>query len=217
MANLIADPFQTARLVLSLRRQGITHDGVISAIETVDRGAFVDEAYAEIANEDCTLPIGCGQSMSRPILIAHLFRALDPSPGKDENALLVGAGSGYSTALLSQVSRHVFAVERYDTLAVEARERLNQLNVENVDIRHGDGLLGWPERGPFDGIVLMGAVNTVPLVLVEQLKPQGRLVAVVSGANDTQMLRVFQGKKMLEEIPFPSQLPMLSKGLGKAL
>jgi len=106
MADLIPDPFSAARLVLSLRRQGITDDGVLTALETVDRGVFVSPSLAAMAAEDCALPILCGQTIPRPIVTACLLRALNVSPGKEERVLLIGSGSGYTAALLSQISRH---------------------------------------------------------------------------------------------------------------
>ncbi len=217
MANLIADPFRAARLVLSLRRQGITNDGVLAALETVDRGAFVDEELADLGNEDCHLPIACGQAIPRPIVTAYLLRALDVSPGKEDRVLLVGAGSGYSTALLAQISRHVYGIERFRTLADAASERLAALKVENASVRHGDGLEGLPEHGPYDRILLAGAIGTIPAVLMEQLTKDGVLVTPIQKGDGTQILRRVGADKSVHDEPMPDLIAGLSPGLSKSL
>ncbi|MEM6651543.1 MAG: methyltransferase domain-containing protein, partial [Pseudomonadota bacterium] len=188
MADLIPDPLRAARLVLSLRRQGITDDGVLTALETVDRGVFVEEDLRAMVAEDCALPISCGQSIPRPIVTAKLLRALQIPPGKQARVLLIGSGSGYTCALLSQISRHVYGVERYERLVEESRTRLNALKVENVSIRHGNGLEGLSQHGPFDRILLTGAVKTIPAVLIQQLAKEGVLVTPIEPSKGPQIL-----------------------------
>ena len=123
MADLIADPFRAARLILHLRRQGIRNDGVLSAIETINRGVFVDRSFKALAAEDAALPIPCGQMLPKPVVVAQLLSALSVTPGRQNTILMVGAGSGYVAALLAQIGRHVWAVERYRKLVDEAPER----------------------------------------------------------------------------------------------
>lgn len=217
MADLIADPFRAARLVLSLRRQGITDDAVLTALETVDRGAFVASDLANMASEDCALPIACGQSIARPMVTAKLLRALAISPGKQERVLLVGSGSGYIAALLAQISRHVYGVERYAQLAETSRARLADLKVENVTIKHGDGLAGLPEQGPFDRILLTGAVKTIPAALVEQLNKNGILVTALIQSDGTQVLRTVSADKSVSDEPLTEALAPLTKGVSQAL
>jgi protein-L-isoaspartate(D-aspartate) O-methyltransferase len=217
MAELIADPFRAARLVLSLRRQGITDDAVLAALETVDRGAFVADELGALAIENCVVPIACGQSIPKPIVTARLLRALDVSPGKEDRVLLVGAGSGYTAALLAQTCRHVFGVERYRGLAQGAKARLAALKVENVTIRHGDGLVGMAEHGPYDRILLAGAVKTIPAALVEQLAKDGLLVAAVANADGTQVLRRVTADKAVSDEPMPIALTMLRAGVAETL
>ena len=147
----------------------MTDDGVLTALETVDRGVFVAPHLSKMVAEDCALPIPCGQSIPRPIVTAKLLRALQISPGKEERVLLIGSGSGYTAALLSQICRHVYGIERYERLVEQSRKRLEELAVENVTIRHGNGLAGMQEHGPYDRILLAGAVKTIPAVLIEQL------------------------------------------------
>lgn len=217
MVDLIADPFRAARLVLSLRRQGITNDGVLAALETVDRGAFVSPGLAAMAGDDCALPIPCGQSIPKPVVTARLLKALDVSPGKEDRVLLVGAGSGYTAALLAQISRHVYGVERYKAMVESTRERLQELKVENVTILHGDGLDGLIEHGPFDRILLGGAVKTIPAILIEQLTKNGALVAAIESGDGHQTLRQVTADKQVFDQPMPDKLGLLSRGLARSL
>jgi protein-L-isoaspartate(D-aspartate) O-methyltransferase len=211
MADLIPDPLRAARLILQLRRQGITNDAVLSALETVDRGAFVDAKLAELANEDCSVPIACGQTIPRPLVTAQLLSALSISPGKEERILLVGSGSGYTAALLAHSARHVYGIERYKKLASQSRERLSQLGVENVTIRHGDGLQGLSEHGPFDRILLCGAVTTIPRELLEQLSKDGILVTPLN-ESDTQVLRILNAERHVSDQPIANPLSALVAG-----
>jgi protein-L-isoaspartate(D-aspartate) O-methyltransferase len=217
MADLIADPFRAARLVLSLRRQGITDDAVLTALETVDRGAFVAPDLTGMATEDCALPIACGQSIARPIVTAKLLRALAVSPGKQSRILLVGSGSGYIAALLAQISRHVYGVERYARLADTSRVRLKDLKVENVTIKHGDGLVGLPEQGPFDRILLTGSIKTIPATLMDQLHKDGILVAALVQSDGSQVLRSITSKKLVTDEALPEPLAPLTAGVSLAL
>lgn len=211
MADLIPDPLRAARLILQLRRQGITNDAVLSALETVDRSAFVDAKLAELANEDCSVPIACGQTIPRPLVTAQLLSALSISPGKEERILLVGSGSGYTAALLAHSARHVYGIERYKKLVSQSRERLSQLGVENVTIRHGDGLQGLSEHGPFERILLCGAVATIPRELLEQLSKDGILVTPLN-ENDTQALRILNADRSVSDRPIANPLSALVAG-----
>ena len=217
MADLIPDPLRAARLVLSLRRQGITDDGVLTALETVDRGAFVANNLKPMVGEDCALPIPCGQSIPRPIVTAKLLRALQVSPGKEERVLLIGSGSGYTAALLSQISRHVYGIERYERLVAQSRTRLAELNVDNVTIKHGNGLLGLQEHGPFDRILLTGAIKTIPAVLIEQLAKNGLLVTSIESSTGDQILRTVSKDKDVIDEPMPDRLALLSESISLTL
>ncbi|MEM9841481.1 MAG: protein-L-isoaspartate(D-aspartate) O-methyltransferase [Pseudomonadota bacterium] len=217
MADLIPDPLRAARLVLSLRRQGITDDGVLTALETVDRGVFVDEDLRAMVAEDCALPISCGQSIPRPIVTAKLLRALQIPPGKQARVLLIGSGSGYTCALLSQISRHVYGVERYERLVEESRARLDALKVENVSIRHGNGLDGLSQHGPFDRILLTGAVKTIPAVLIQQLAKQGMLVTPIEPSKGPQILRAVTKEHDVIDETMPNRLAILSETVSQTL
>lgn len=177
MAELIADPFRAARLLLHLRQEGVTDPLVLAAMETIGRAAFVDAPGLEaLAFEDAMLPIPCGQVMLRPSATGHLLQAMGLRREGDARVLLAGFGSGYMAALLSQLAGHVFAVERFRRLTEEGRARMARLGISNVSISHGDGLEGWAEQGPFDAIVLAGAVEAVPEGLTAQLVREGRLI-----------------------------------------
>ncbi|MEM1147028.1 MAG: protein-L-isoaspartate(D-aspartate) O-methyltransferase [Pseudomonadota bacterium] len=217
MADLIPDPLRAARLVLSLRRQGITDDGVLTALETVDRGVFVEEDLRAMVAEDCALPISCGQSIPRPIVTAKLLRALQIPPGKQARVLLIGSGSGYTCALLSQISRHVYGVERYERLVEESRTRLNALKVENVSIRHGNGLEGLSQHGPFDRILLTGAVKTIPAVLIQQLAKEGVLVTPIEPSKGPQILRAVTKEHEVIDEMMPNRLAILSETVSQTL
>lgn len=217
MAELIADPFRAAHLVLHLRQQGVTDSGVVQAMEVFDRGAFVDdEALVPLGFEDCVLPIACGQIIPRPAATGHLLQALQIRPLRTLRLLLIGAGSGYTAALASQLCADVFAVERFQTLTGAARKRMNRLGLTNVAIRHGDGLFGWPERGPYDRILLTGAVAAVPDGLFGQLARGGQLVAPVFSAQGQDLLCVRSDGRETRQVLYHT-LPPLVEGVALAL
>lgn len=175
------------RLVERLRSAGIEDLAVLHAFDTVPRHRFVPETLRRRAYEDAALPIGHGQTISRPGVHAlHLsLAALDG----DEKVLEIGTGSGFQTALLARLSREVYSVERVPALAERARERLAELGVANVALRVDDGSRGWPEAAPFDVILVGAAAPEVPTVLCEQLAGAGRLVVPV-GDDEHQELRL---------------------------
>ena len=217
MAGLIADPFRSARLVLHLRQEGVTDDGVLRAMETIDRAAFVDDpALSQLAFENAILPIPCGQIIPRPVTTGQLIQALQLVRGNESRVLLVGAGSGYTVALLAQLAADVFAVERFHTLTEAIRRRILELELSNLAVRCEDGLLGWPERGPYDRILLAGAVEEIPDTLLSQLGKGGMLVApVVTGAGQVLMRLHENGER--ERLGFRHALPMLREGRSQAL
>lgn len=217
MAGLIADPFRAARLILQLRRQGIRDDAVLSAMETVNRGAFVPAALAGLAEADTALPIDCGQTMPRPVVVAQLLGALQATQGREDRILLVGAGSGYVAALLAQIARHVWAVDRYARLADSTARRLKSLKVDNVSVRQGDGLAGWREHAPYDRVLLMGAVSSIPDVLIRQLDRGGALVAAVETEAGQQVIRRIEKSGETTDSVIAEKLPLLKPGLAAAL
>ena len=182
------------RLVDRLRQKGIASESVLAAMAAVPRHIFIDEALAHRAYEDTALPIGEGQTLSQPFVVALMTQTLLDQPRA--RILEVGTGSGYQTAVLATLavlddsSMRIFTVERLAALIHRARERLHALAHRNIRFRHGDGYRGWPEEGPFDGILVTAAAPVVPEALLEQLAPGGRLVVPVGG-DAVQDLRVY--------------------------
>jgi protein-L-isoaspartate(D-aspartate) O-methyltransferase len=164
-----------AALVMALRGRGIANARVLEAMEKTPREIFVDEPFAASAYDNTALPIACGQTISQPSIVAAATEALDVRP--NHRVLEIGTGSGYQAAVLSQLCRFVYTVERHRPLLMEAQARFRTLKLHNVVVRHGDGLKGWPEQAPFDRILLSAAVANAPEILIEQLKPGGILVA----------------------------------------
>jgi len=217
MAGLIADPFRSARLVLHLRQEGVTDDGVLQAMETIDRAAFVDDpALTLLAFENAMLPIPCGQIIPQPVTTGQLIQALQLKRGRESRVLLIGAGSGYTAALLSQLASDVFAVERYHVLTEAIRRRIVDLGLSNLAVRCEDGLLGWPERGPYDRILLAGAVTEIPEALMAQLGKGGILVAPVVTPEGQVLMRLHENGER-ERLGFRHALPLLREGRSQAL
>lgn len=217
MAGLIADPFRTARLLLHLRQEGVTDARVLTAMETIERAAFVDDpAIAPLAFEDAMLAIPCGQVILRPAATGHLLQALALPEDGSANVLLVGFGSGYMAALAASLSRHVFSVDRYARLVREGEARLARLGIGNVTVRQADGRNGWPEQGLFDRIVLACAVPEVPDVLLSQVRQGGRLVAPVVRGNDRAIVSVTPGAGVLRT-PLFQHVPAMTEGRAAVL
>lgn len=170
-------------MIERLREQGIRHEAVLSAMSAVPRHIFVEEALASRAYEDTALPLGFGQTISQPYVVAHMIELLlsgRPSLGK---TLEVGAGCGYQAAVLAQLTKEVFAIERLGVLLEKAKAHMRQLQLFNVRLKHADGMLGLPEAGPFDSIIVAAAGLQIPPALLEQLAMGGRLVLPVGTAE----------------------------------
>lgn len=176
------------RLVARLGKAGITDVGVLNALEHVPRHLFVEEALASRAYEDTALPIGYGQTISQPFVVARMTQAL--VAGRElQKVLEVGTGSAYQAAVLANLVPYVFSIERLRPLYHRARCLMRELQLDNVRLRLGDGFEGWPGEAPFDGIILTAAPRAIPKALTEQLAPGGRLVAPV-GKGGSQSLMV---------------------------
>jgi protein-L-isoaspartate(D-aspartate) O-methyltransferase len=169
-----------------LRMLGIRDEVVLRAMRSVPREKFVSAEMREFAYRNTPLPIGSGQTISQPLIVASMTEALELAP--NERVLEVGAGSGYAAAILSRIAKEVFTVERHRGLADSARRRLKRLGYNNIHVRHGDGSRGWPEQAPFDAIVVAAAGPGVPAPLMQQLKTGGRLVMPVGEELDSQRL-----------------------------
>jgi protein-L-isoaspartate(D-aspartate) O-methyltransferase len=202
------------RLLQRLRDEGIRDHRVLEAMRNTPRHLFVDEALASRAYEDTALPIGNGQTISQPYIVARMTEAL-LERGPLENVLEIGTGSGYQTAVLAPLVRRVYTVERVKALLEQARRRFLALRLRNVITKHTDGSIGLPEYGPFDGILVTAAPEGVPLALVEQLRPGGCMVLPVGRQAEQALVRVWRtdegyDHEMLERVSF---VPLLG-GVG---
>ena len=178
------------RLIERLRSQGISDSKVLDTIRATPRHIFLDEALSHRAYEDSALPIGFQQTLSQPYIVARMTELL-LALGPRERVLEVGTGSGYQTAILAQLVGRVFSVERIRPLQEKARQRLRHLKLHNVHLRHADGGMGWPQRGPFDAILSAAAPEVVPQELLDQLAVGGRLVIPVGKQGQQQSLYVY--------------------------
>ena len=182
-----------------LRREGIQDKRVLAAIAALDRGRFVPMESAGMASGNYPLPIGYGQTISQPYVVAFMSEALRLLG--HERVLEIGTGSGYQAAVLSQLCAEVYSVEIIPELAAASRALLEgELRLPNVFLRQGDGTQGWPEAGPFDAILLTAAPAQIPAALLEQLIPGGRLVAPVGEGPENQQL-VLVEKGVVDEVP----------------
>ncbi|PKM20983.1 MAG: protein-L-isoaspartate O-methyltransferase [Gammaproteobacteria bacterium HGW-Gammaproteobacteria-15] len=185
----VATSRSAAVLAQKLQAEGIRNPQVLAAIAHTPRHLFVEAVLAHKAYENTALPIGQGQTISQPYIVARMTELLlqDKVPGK---VLEIGTGSGYQTAILARLFSHVCSVERIKALQFQAKRRLQQLDLHNVSMKHGDGWQGWPSKAPFDSIIVTAAPVEVPVALLQQLTDGGRLVIPV-GLHD-QVLRVYQ-------------------------
>ncbi|GAB4252043.1 MULTISPECIES: protein-L-isoaspartate O-methyltransferase family protein [Deferrisoma] len=188
---------------------------VLEALERVPRHRFVDEALWGRAYRDEALPIGHGQTITKPSTVARMTAALDPRPG--DRILEVGTGSGYQAAVLAFLAERVFTVERVLPLAVRARARLDRLGIRNVEIRPGDGRAGWPDQAPFDAVLVTAAAPEIPEALFHQVRPGGRLVAPVGEGDAQRIVRWVRGPEdWAEEELDPCRFVPLREGVGSA-
>lgn len=198
------------RLIQRLMDQGIRNYAVLDALRQVPRHEFVDEALAHRAYEDTALPIGWGQTISQPYIVARMTE-LVLAGGRPERVLEIGSGSGYQTAVLAPLVGEICAVERIKGLLEKSRQRLRKLKIRNVRLRHADGLAGWADEAPFDAIIAAAAPEDIPQTLIDQLAPGGRLVMPVGGQIQ-QLVQVTMTPDGLEttaveEVRFVPMLP----------
>ena len=185
------------RLVQRLREQGITSLAVLDRIRNVPRHIFVDEALGSRAYEDTALPIGFGQTISQPYIVARMTEALLQG-GPLTKVLEVGTGCGYQTAVLAPLVERVYTIERIEPLLDRAKERLKELGVRNVRFRHGDGSVGWKSHAPFDGILVAAAPLVVPEALLKQLQVGGRLLVPVGPEGEQELVRFTRREQRID-------------------
>ncbi|HZS83985.1 MAG TPA: protein-L-isoaspartate(D-aspartate) O-methyltransferase [Stellaceae bacterium] len=177
------------RLIMELRRLGISDQRVLGAIERVPRELFVPPTFVDQAYENVALPIGHGQTVSQPLIVALMTEALELSDR--HKAFEIGTGSGYQTAILAKLCRRVFSIERHRALLREAEKRFAELRLHNITLRFGDGTKGWPEQAPFERIIVTAAAPELPTILADSLAEGGVLVAPVGeDRRDQQLLRI---------------------------
>ena len=185
-------------LIKQLQELGIRDERVLSAMASVPRNYFVDEAISHQAWDNTALPIGFGQTISQPYIVARMTEQLIEN--NPQSVLEVGTGSGYQTAVLSQLIPHVYSVERIKALQYEARRRLQRLDLHNVSMRHGDGWAGWTSKAPFDAIIVTAAAEKVPEALLAQLADGGRMVIPVGEYKQELVLIEKYGNKTRTEV-----------------
>jgi protein-L-isoaspartate(D-aspartate) O-methyltransferase len=186
------------RLIQWLRAEGIRSAAVLDQIRNVPRHLFMDEALASRAYEDTALPIGHGQTISQPYVVARMTEAVcgDERP---DRVLEIGTGCGYQTAVLAGLAANVFTVERIEPLMKKARERLRQLRIHNVRFRYGDGWEGWSDHAPYDGIIVTAAPSETPAALLDQLADGGRMIIPVGPRGRQELLEIRRTGQRFEE------------------
>ena len=179
-----------------LRLEEVSNPGVLRAMETVPREEFVPESWRGAAYDDRALPIACGQTISQPAVVAYMTEQLRLGP--DDRVLEVGTGSGYQAAVLAELARKVYSIERIPELAESAAARLARLGYDNVQVQVGDGTAGWPAAAPFNAIMVTAAGPTIPSALLNQLAVGGRLIMPVGEPNGAQVLELVERRTALE-------------------
>jgi protein-L-isoaspartate(D-aspartate) O-methyltransferase len=211
------EPPEKMMFQLTLRRRGISDQAVLRTMEEVPREAFVSPADRGHAYRDSALGIACGQTISQPFVVAYMTEQLQLK--KEHKVLEIGTGSGYQAAVLSRLCRHVFTIERYRTLADEARARLEKLDYHNIEVMYGDGFDVPAGAGDFDRIIVTAAMEQIPDKLLERLVPGGILIAPVGPHHGTQTLvrvvRTDSGfdRKELVDVRFVPALPGIAREL----
>ena len=203
------------RLAATLKESGIRDARVIDVIRTLPRHHFIDQALHSRAYENTALPIGHGQTISQPWVVARMTEALLEF-GMPQKVLEIGTGSGYQAAVLAALVPQVYTVERIEELLRQARRRFRQLGIANLRSRYDDGKLGWPDEGPFDAVILTAAGDAIPHAILDQMTPTGVLIAPVGSPSSQTLIRMRgdgQGDFIQEELGPVSFVPLLG-GIG---
>lgn len=183
-----------------LKQEGIVNASVLNAVACTPRELFLPDALRHKAYQNTALPIGQGQTISQPYIVAKMTELLLASSNAPKAVLEIGTGSGYQTAILAQLFEKVFSVERIKSLQFQAKRRMNQLDLHNVSMKHGDGWQGWSSKGPFDAIIVTAAASQVPTKLVEQLNDGGRLIIPVGEQSQQLHCITREGGEFNEKI-----------------
>lgn len=204
---------RTQTLLAQLRQQGIRDERLLQAMEAVPRERFIDEAFEHKAYDNTALPIGLGQTISQPYIVARMTELLVLQPAS--RVLEIGTGTGYQTAILAHLVKHVCSVERIKKLQWQAKRRLKLLDLHNISTRHGDGWQGWPSRGPFDAIIVTAAAPEIPQALMAQLDEGGVMVLPV-GEEQQHLTRVRRkgGEFVVETVEAVRFVPLVKGELA---
>jgi protein-L-isoaspartate(D-aspartate) O-methyltransferase len=200
------DPFKKKReemVIKTIVERGVTSKSVVQSMKTVKRHLFVPENDVSDAYADHSIPIGYGQTISQPYIVAYMTAAIEPKP--EFNVLEIGTGSGYQAAVLAEIVKEVYTIEILPELGNAAAARLKKLGYHNVTTKIGDGYFGWAEHGPFDAIVVTAAAEFIPPPLIEQLKEDGKIIIPVGSPFMNQMLMLIEkkGKKITSKSLLP--------------
>ena len=187
------DALRKAMVEEQIRSRGVTHPGVIRAMLEVPRHEFVPEGYRSNAYDDSPLPIGLDQTISQPYIVALMTELVDPQ--LMHRILEVGTGSGYQAAVIAKLVSEVYTIEIIPEHAESARRRLKAMGLANIEVRSGNGYLGWPEKAPFDGILVTAGATEIPQPLIDQLKAGGRMVIPVGSGPNDQVLKVMEKRQ----------------------
>ena len=208
---------QKIELIMGLRAQGIRDTKVLAAIETVPRELFVPEAFLDLAYSDQALPIECGQTLSQPFIVAFMTDRL--KVGERMKVLEVGTGSGYQTAILAQLCRRVYTIERYRALLKSAEKRFSDLRQANITTLLGDGNKGWPKQAPFERIIVTAAAPQLPRTLIEQLAVGGIIIVPVEVSPGIQeILRITRTEHdFTRESLMPVRFVPLVEGIARGM
>lgn len=180
-------------VIQQIEARGVNNQLVLEAMRNVPRHLFVAEGYEDYAYSDQALPIGYGQTISQPYIVAYMTEYIRPQPSF--KVLEIGTGSGYQAAVLAEIVSQVYTIELIDPLARQATKLLQKLNYDNVQVKSGDGYAGWAEHAPYDAIIVTAAADSVPPPLIEQLKVGGRMIIPVNKRGDYQYLRLIEKKE----------------------
>lgn len=201
---------------MELKKNGVSDKSVLNVIEIVDRSLFVDENLKQKSNLNIALPIDCGQTISQPLVVAHMTQSLNLN--NKLRVLEVGTGSGYQSLILSKLSRFVYTVERYSSLKKKAEILLKRLGVNNVFFKHADGGLGWNEQAPFDRIIVTANAPEIPKKLVDQLVENGIMIIPIGDDYSPQVLKKVikrENKILVENLMQVRFVPLVEGKLNK--
>lgn len=212
--NDLDEPAKLMRFVLDMRTAGVTDPKTLAALERTPRAHFAPEHLVGLALDDVALPLACGQTMTKPSVVGRMVASLDLAP--EHSVLEVGAGSGFQAGVIAQIAKRVVTLDRYRTLAAEARGKLGVLRLMHVSAHQADGRLGWPEFAPYDRIVVNAADAVAPLALLDQLAEGGVLLMPIGEIGQVRLMRFRKGAGAPDDLG-PIDFAPLEDGVAQEL